>query len=221
MNGYVWLIIAGLATIVPGCRSTFEKRVTRDIVGINEQLYDLEKEQIKTAQDVEKIKQTGTINTTAAAASGKTQTREKEPLPEKKNKTKDQDEQEAIYKEGYKYFLEQNYEKTIELLSELTAQFIDSLLTDNALYWQAESYYKLNQIDRALTYYQLVYRYFPFSNKADYSLFKIGTIYLDRKDYNRALSVFTRLVDEYPASDLYKAAAMKINEIKRDNKRRK
>jgi len=217
MNRYVWLVIAVLATAVPGCRSTFEKRVTRDIVGINEQIYDLEKEQIKTAQDVEKLKQTGTAG--AAAVPG--QARENEPLTVKKNKAKDQDEQEAIYKEGYKYFLEQNYEKTIELLSGLTAQFIDSSLTDNALYWQAESFYKLNQIDRALTYYQLVYRYFPFSNKADYSLFKIGTIYLDRKDLNRALSAFTRLVEEYPASDLYKAAAMKINEIKKDNKRRK
>lgn len=217
MNRYVWLIIVVLAAVVPACRSTFEKRVAKDIVGINEQIYDLEKEQIKTAQDVEKLKQSGTIS----AANTSTRTGEKEPQPEKKNKTKDQDEQDALYKEGYKYFLEQNYEKTIELLSELTAHFVDTSLTDNALYWQAESYYKLNQIDNALTYYQLVYRYFPFSNKADYSLFKIGAIYLDRKDYNRALSAFSRLVDEYPASDLYKPATMKINEIKKDNKRRK
>lgn len=217
MIGYVWLIIVMLATAVQGCRSTFEKRVTRDIVGINEQIYDLEKEQIKTARDVEKIKQPGG----ASAAAASSQAGEKEPPPERKNIAKDKDETEALYKGGYKYYLEQNYEKTIELLSGLTAQFSDNSLTDNALYWQAESYYKLNQIDRALTYYQLVYRYFPFSNKADYSLFKIGTIYLDRKDYNRALSAFTRLVDEYPASDLYKAAALKINEIKRDNKRRK
>lgn len=217
MNRYVWLIIVTLTAVVPACRSTFEKRITKDIVGINEQIYDLEKEQIKTAQDVEKLKQSGTIS----AATTATRTGEKEPQPEKKNKVKGQDEQDAIYKEGYKYFLEQNYEKTVELLSELTAQFNDSSLTDNALYWQAESYYKLNQIDRALMYYQLVYGYFPFSNKADYSLFKIGTIYLDRKDSSRALSAFTRLVGEYPASDLYKAAEMKINEIKKDNKRRK
>jgi TolA-binding protein len=221
MNRYIWLTIIVLVTILPGCRSTFEKRVKKDITGINEQLYDLEKEQIKTAQDVEKLKQSGVADTTANSAISSNRNLEKEPLIKPKIQPKDQDEQETIYKEGYKYFLEQNYEKTIEVLSELTGQFSDNPVTDNALYWQAESYYKLNQIDRALTYYQLVYRYFPFSNKADYALFKIGTIYLDRKDYNRALSAFTRLVDEYPASDLYKAAAIKINEIKKDNKRRK
>ncbi|HLP44782.1 MAG TPA: tetratricopeptide repeat protein [Candidatus Kapabacteria bacterium] len=213
---FAWLPIIFSITIFPGCRSSFEKRVTKDIVGINEQLYDLEKEQIKTAQDVGKLKQREPVS-----MSTPTPTPEKVPLLEKKIKSKDKDEEDEIYKEGYKYYLEQNYTKAIERFSELTTQFDESTVTDNALYWQAESFYKLNQTDRALVFYQIIYRYFPFSNKADYSLFKIGTIYTERKDYNRALLAFTRLVEEYPASDLNKPATMKINEIKRDNKRRK
>ncbi|HLP48414.1 MAG TPA: tetratricopeptide repeat protein [Candidatus Kapabacteria bacterium] len=211
---FAWLLIIFSMAIFPGCRSSFEKRVTKDIVGIHEQLYDLEKEQIKTAQDVEKLKQRGPVSMS-------TSTPEKVPLLEKKIKPNDKDEEEVIYKEGYKYYLEQNYTQAIERFSELTTQFDESAVTDNALYWQAESFYRLNQIDRALAFYQIIYRYFPFSTKADYSLFKIGTIYNERKDYNRALLAFTRLVEEYPASDLNNTAAMKINEIKRDNKRRK
>lgn len=203
---YVYLVVFFVGIAASGCRSSFEKRVNKDIVGINEQLYDLEKEQIKAATQLQELKQDV----------------DKAKQEEKQNqKEKDKDQLEQVYKDGYKNYLEQNYPKAIQLFSELTAKFADSSLVDNALYWQAESFYKSNQIDQALKYYQLVYRYFPFSNKADYSLYKIGMVFFNREDYSRALLAFTKLTQEYPSSDLYKAASIKINQIKRNRKRRK
>lgn len=202
----VYLVVFLVGIAASGCRSSFEKRVNKDIVGINEQLYDLEKEQIKAATQLQELKK-GV---------------DKAKQEEKQNqKEKDKNNLEQIYKDGYKNYLEQDYPKAIQLFSELTAKFNDSSLVDNALYWQAESYYKSNQIDQALKYYQLVYRYFPFSNKADYSLYKIGMVFYNREDYSRALLAFTKLTREYPSSDLYKAASIKINQIKKDRKRRK
>ena len=49
-------MVSILTIAVAGCRSTFENRINKDIVGINEQLYDLEKEQIKTAQQLQDLK---------------------------------------------------------------------------------------------------------------------------------------------------------------------
>ena len=56
MFKYAFLMVSILTIAVAGCRSTFENRINKDIVGINEQLYDLEKEQIKTAQQLQDLK---------------------------------------------------------------------------------------------------------------------------------------------------------------------
>ena len=205
MFKYAFLLVILLSTAVPGCRSSFEKRVNKDIVGINEQLYDLEKEQIKTVQQLQDLKDE---NTQMKKEKEKTETEKNENDPD------------SIYKEGYKNFLEQKYPAAVELLSRLTGKFPDNPLADNALYWQAESYYKMDKIDDALNYYQLVYRYFPFSNKADYALYKIGMIFFTRNDRSKALLAFNRLTQEYPNSDLYKAASIKISQIKKDRRKK-
>lgn len=206
MFKYAFLLVILLSTAaVPGCRSSFEKRVNKDIVGINEQLYDLEKEQIKTVQQLQDIKE---------------ETSRLKKDKEKTEAVKNENDPDSIYKEGYKNFLEQKYPAAIELLSKLTGKFPDNPLTDNALYWQAESYFKLDKIDEALNYYQLVYRYFPFSNKADYALYKIGMIFFTRNDYSKASLAFNRLIQEYPTSDLYKAASIKISQIKKDRRKK-
>jgi len=205
MFKYAFLTVSILTIAVTGCRSTFEKRVNKDIVGINEQLYDLEKEQIKAAQQLQDLR-----NETTRLK------KEKEHNEAEKN----ENDPDSIYKDGYKNYLEQKYPRAIELLSKLTAKFSDNPLTDNALYWQAESYYKIDKIDEALNYYQLLYRYFPFSNKADYSLYKIGMIFFTREDHSKALLAFSRLTQEYPGSDLFKAASIKINQIKRNRRKR-
>jgi TolA-binding protein len=204
MNRYIILIIAVLV-VAAGCKSTSGKRLNKDITGINEQLYDLEKNQIKDANRLETVE-----------SQVKQLMENKKPLS--KPEDKETEDADKIYKEGYKYYLEQNYAEAIKALSRLTGRFKDDTLIDNALYWQAESYSKMNQNDQALKYYQMIYRYFPFSNKADSALYKIGLIYVDLNDYERALLAFNRLIDEYPGSDLFKTVSLKIKEIKDKNK---
>ncbi|MCP4216003.1 MAG: tetratricopeptide repeat protein [bacterium] len=199
---FKYLIIIVLSIAALGCKTTLEKRINKDITGINEQLYDLEKEQIKNRLQIQDFKK---------------------KILQLAKKSREEDktgELDQIYKTGYKNYLEQNYSEAINSLAKLTAKFSDNPLADNALYWQAESYYKLNNTEKALSYYQLVYRYFPFSNKADYSLYKIGMIYFNQKDSTKALLAFNRLVREYPGSDLFKAASIKIRQIKKKRRRK-
>ncbi|MCP4154425.1 MAG: tetratricopeptide repeat protein [bacterium] len=206
MNRQIALfLIFTLMIVAAGCQSSFEKRIKKDIAGIDEQLYDLEKSQIKSLNQQKELKKKIDLLKN-----------EKKQI----KKAKGPNELDNIYKDGYKKYLEQNYSKSIELLSQLTAKFADNSLTDNALYWQAESHFKLNQIDKALKCYQLIYRYFPFSNKADYSLYKIGMIYYNKKNYSRALLAFNRLVADYKSSDLYKAASLKLKQIKKNRRKR-
>lgn len=206
MIRYLWIFIVLAALMGTGCRSTSGKRVNKDIVGINEQLYDLEKNQIKDGSRLKKLEsQVGKLV-------------EEKDQEKKDDKGKDPNN---IYQEAYKKYLDQKYAEAIELFSRLTERFKDDALIDNALYWQAESYFKSNQPDKALKQYQLIYRYFPFSNKADYALYKIGLLYDESKDYPRALLALNRLLEEYPSSDLYKIVSLKIKEIKNKNRRKR
>ncbi len=206
MIRYVWIFIVLAVFVGTGCRSSSEKRVNKDIVGINEQLYDLEKNQIQDGSRLKKLE----------SQVGK--------LVEEKDQEKKDDkgnDLNMIYQEAYKKYLDQKYAEAIEQFSRLTERFKDDSLIDNALYWQAESYLKSNQPEKALKHYKLIYRYFPFSNKADYALYKIGLIYDDSKDYPRALLALDRLLVEYPSSDLYKIVSLKIKEIKNKNRRKR
>jgi len=207
MIRHIILIAVLLALFVAGCRTTSEKRVNKDITGINEQLYELEKNQIKDSSRIKKLE-----SMVGQAPAKKTP----EPIVTEEKEI----DAESIYKEGYQKFLEQNYVDSIRILSRITDRFKDDSLIEKALFWQAESYMKTNQPALALNYYQMLYRYFPFSNKADSALFKIGQIYTDMGDANRAQLAFERLLAEYPGSDLFKTVSIKLKEIKEKNKNR-
>lgn len=194
-----------------GCRTVTDSRANKDITGINEQLYEFEKNQIKDSNRLKVLE--GQV---------KLLSENKVPVKEKNEKNDDKDEDvDKIYKEGYQNYLDQKYSDAIKTLSRLTSRFKDDALTDNALYWQAESYAKTNQPDRALKYYQMVYRYYPFSNKADYALYKIGLIYVDLNDNMKAILAFNRLLEDYPNSDLFKTVSLKLKEIKDKNTKKK
>lgn len=209
MSRYIVLLSVLLLVTMwgPGCKSTSDKRLNKDIIGINEQLYDLEKNQIKDANRLKKLEATVERWQTDHQAVAQEQTGESDL-----NK---------IYQEAYRNYLDQKFEDAIKQFSQITGRFKEDSLVDNALYWQAESYYKLNKTEQALSYYQLIYRYFPFSSKADYALYKIGMIYMEMKDYSRAALAFNRLISEYGSSDLYQSARVKLNQIKTNQKNRR
>lgn len=196
---HVTLICLLSLTLVlsPGCTP---RRPGKDIRGINEQLYELEKNRTKDSERLKKLEEKVNVHA---------------PKPDETvNKTEaETEDSDNLYKEGYKKYMEQNYPEAIRILSRLTVDFKDDAFLGNALYWQAESYAKINQPDQALNYYQMVYRYFPFSSKADSALYKIGLSYFLSKDYNRALLAFHRFILEYPDSDLYKTVSLKIKEL--------
>jgi len=202
MYRYLFLIIVLLAAL--GCKSSVEKRINKDITGINEQLYDLEKKQIKDGNRLKVLE--GQLGVVAQAQ------KKQDEEPAKDNLDK-------IYKDGYKNYLEQKYSEAVDIFGQLTQQFKNDSIVDNALYWQAESYLKMEKPDQALVYYQILYRYFPFSNKADYALYKIGMIYEDKKEFAMAQLAYQRLSDDYPASDLYKTVLLKLKQIKSNRRR--
>ncbi len=195
------LFILIVLSVITSCKSTGSDRIKKDIIGINEQLYQLEKSQITTEESLKKL----SINA------------EKD----KKSKSKISNNNiQAIYSKGYRLFLEENYPKAIQSLKKIVVKYQDNRIVDNSLFWMAESYFKLNKFKQALNYYKLIYRHLPFSEKADYALFKIGYIYFKQKNYSKSDIAFLRILKEYPDSEFRKSSLNYRRKIKK-NRRRK
>jgi len=186
---------------VISCKSVDTVRIKKDIVGINEQLYELEKDQIVIEEKIKRL----------------TSRKEISKVENKNDKTFNK---KSIYTKGYKLFLEENYSKAVSILGELVRAYSTDTITDNALFWIAESYMKLNDLKKAVRYYKILYRYFPFSEKADYALYKIGYIYYKLKDYIKSDLAFIKILREYPTSDFKRSALNFRKKIKKNRRKR-
>ncbi len=187
--------------VLISCTSIETKRVKKDIIGVNEQLYELEKSQIQTEENIKRLSKVIKANKKKTSNHGF------------KNK-------QSLYSSGYKLFLQEDYSKAINVLKKVVIDFSNDTILDDTLFWLAESYLKLNNLKQALRYYKTLYRYFPFSEKADYSLYKIGHIYYTQKDYAKATIAFSRILKEYPLSDFKKSAVAYKKKMKK-NRRKK
>lgn len=195
------LVILIVLLVAVSCKSIGTDRVKKDIIGINEQLYQLEKSQITTEANIKKISKKTSVS--------------------KKNvSVKNVTNKKATYSKGYKLFLEENYSKAISTLKKIVQRYSDDRIIDNSLFWLAESYLKLNKLNQAINYYKLIYRYFPFSEKADYALFKIGYIYFKKKNYTRADLAFYKILKEYQDSDFKKSSLNYRKKIKKYRRRK-
>jgi TolA-binding protein len=193
------IILISLLFVI-SCKSVDNKRVKKDIIGINEQLYELEKDQIVLEEKLKKIiKKNKTFNV---------------------GKKREYDEKD-IYSKGYKLFIEEKYSNAVSVLKKLVKNFSNDSIIDNTLFWIAEAYMKMDEFDKAIKYYKILYRYFPFSEKADYALYKIGYIYYyKKKDYMMANLAFLKIIREYPTSDFKNSAINFRKKIKKKRRRK-
>lgn len=106
----------------------------------------------------------------------------------------------ALYDKAYAAFGERNYEQARTLWAEFVTAFPDHFLVPNAVFWQGECYYQLQDYKRAVLAYQDVIKKYPKSSKFKYALLKQGiSLYkLDRADLGKV--VLQDLVDKYPST---------------------
>ena len=197
----LFFIIFALLLII-ACKSVESDRIKKDIVGINEQLYELEKNQITSDEFLKRLSKKVADNAVI------------------KSKKKHNNNMQELYSSGYKLFLEEKYDKALDILKKIVSRFEKDNIVDNSLFWIAESFLKLKDLKSAIGYYQILYRYFPFSDKADYSLFKIGYIYYQQKKYSKAKLAFMKLLNEYPDSDFRRSALSYNKKIKKMRRKR-
>ncbi|HNX96956.1 MAG TPA: tetratricopeptide repeat protein [Candidatus Aminicenantes bacterium] len=199
----VWLIGFSLlsSAAIPAKRP-----VDRDWVALREQVFTLER---KLATMEESLTRLSAVAEALSRSEAGREARAQEPPPDAA----------ATFQEGYRLFLDKQYEKTIETLTPLVGATTVLPLADHALFWIAESYKALAKPDRALQYYQALYARYPFGNKTDLALYQIGVLLRGRGDPAGAMTAWNRLLVERPDSPLVSAARSEIDQIQ--PKRRK
>lgn len=178
----------------------------RDLLALREQVFTLEK---KLAAMEESLARLSAATEALSRSEAGREASAKEPPPDAA----------ATFQEGYRLFLDKQYEKTIETLTPLVGTTAVLPLADHALFWIAESYKALAKPDQALQYYQALYARYPFGNKTDLTLYQIGVLLRGRGDPTGAVTAWNRLLVERPDSPLVAAARSEIDQIQ--PKRRK
>jgi len=112
---------------------------------------------------------------------------------------------------GQNAFADKKYEEAAQAFEKVTLDFAGSESAPEALFYLAESYYRMNQLEQALAGYRNFATTHPDHELVGLARFREGTVLYKLKKYEQAASVYEQLADKLPDSKyaplaLYNAA---------------
>ena len=129
---------------------------------------------------------------------------EKEPKELKEEKFSSKD-----YMAGVFAYQQDNFSLALKYFSNLHLINADKDVSDNVIYWMADSYQRLGDIDNAIIYLDMVIES-KNSSHVDDALIKKGLLHRKRGEVDLSLIVLNELVNKYPKSEYAKLARMEI-----------
>jgi tol-pal system protein YbgF len=117
------------------------------------------------------------------------------------------------YQSALRVFNGRNYDKALQLFSDVIKRFPTGAYTDNCWYWSGECWYAQNDYAKAISQFNRVFD-FKNSSKGDDAQLKIGMCYMKMGQSALAKSEFKKLVDRYPASEYVPRAQKYLSELK-------
>jgi tol-pal system protein YbgF len=117
------------------------------------------------------------------------------------------------YQNALRVFNARNYEKAMQLFSDIIKQFPAGTYVDNCWYWSGECGYARNDYAKAIANFSKVFET-KNSSKADDAQLKVGMCYMKMGQSALAKAEFKKLVERYPASEYVSRAQKYLSEIK-------
>lgn len=112
------------------------------------------------------------------------------------------------------------YEEARRILRHFVTKFPDdATLSDNALFWIGEGYFKEGTFDKAILTFQEVINKYPKSDKLDAALYKIGRSFESLGLKDDALLFYEDLVAKFPKSQNVADAKKRIQAFKKQDKK--
>lgn len=106
----------------------------------------------------------------------------------------------ALYQKAFCYGAEDSFGKKISTLKTLISRYPNSQFYDDALFEIASSSLILSDQRSAIIYFDKLVKEKPGSSLAKKALVKMGFVYYNNKQYDRAISTLKEVVNKYPAS---------------------
>ncbi len=122
----------------------------------------------------------------------------------------------AMYQRAFCYGAKGDFNRKIDILTQLTQRYKKSYLYDDALYEIASTYVIQNDMRHAIVYFDKLVKEKPGSHLAKKSLLKLGFIYYNNNQNDQAIKVLKQVVDKYPASTEAKEALSTLQSIYMD-----
>lgn len=119
---------------------------------------------------------------------------------------------EAKLLKGRCYFLENKYLDALGVFTGIAADQKSLALRDDAFYWIAEVYFRSNDFNKAVEYYEKIIRGFPDSDYFAASVYSLGWCKFQTQDFDQAVKYFKIIEEKYPKETFMKDAVFKIIE---------
>jgi len=113
------------------------------------------------------------------------------------------------YMSGVFAYQQDNFQLAIQYFANLHLINTDKNVSDNVIYWMADSYQQLGDIDNAMIYLNMVIEKNN-SEHIDDALIKKGLLHRKRGEIDQSLDIFNELVNNHPKSEYVKLARMEI-----------
>lgn len=117
------------------------------------------------------------------------------------------------YNAAYNDYLKGNYDLAMEGFRLYRAQFPDSPLADNALYWIGECFYSQKKFEESIGQFNDLILTYPQGDKVPAAYLKKGLAYLEIGKTEEAAAAFKLLTAKFPLAEETRLARDKLKEL--------
>lgn len=105
---------------------------------------------------------------------------------------------ESLYEQALEAFDKLEYQKALDLWTEMTHRFPEHKKVSSAYFWQGESSYQIQDFNNAISKYDKVIKRYPESNKYPAALLRQGLCYYALNNHQDGQLRLKKLLDKFP-----------------------
>lgn len=120
---------------------------------------------------------------------------------------------ESLYQASYNDYLRGNFDLAILGFRQYIANFPDTELADNALYWIGECYFSQAKYRQAIKEFSDVQSRYPNSDRLPSALLKKGYAYLELGERDQGIVQLRSVIRDYPNSDIAVLARQHLQQL--------
>lgn len=126
--------------------------------------------------------------------------------------------EEMVYQEAFNLLKQGRYPESITAFTAFLKDYSGGSYEDNAQYWLAEASYVNRDFDTALAEFSKVQEKYSQSPKVPGAMLKMGYIYYEKQQWDKAKTILTELQLNYPATTEARLAQKRIQRLKKEGR---